>query len=89
MKVLQVINSLSGGGAETFMTDLSIALSKQKNIEISVLVYAGILDKKGEELAQKLFDHGIEIISLNILNNPKKIIIPYLFNKRISDPFIC
>ena len=54
MKILQVINSLSSGGAEVFAVNLSIELNKLKNNNVHFLIYHGISDKKGQYLKNLL-----------------------------------
>lgn len=74
MKVLQVINSLASGGAEVFVTDLSIALAT--HCEVQVLVYAGVLDEKGRSLAEKLDQAGVVLHNLETRKNAQKWRVP-------------
>lgn len=46
MKIVQLINALGGGGAEVFVAQLAVALARDKNNEVYVITYAGILDDK-------------------------------------------
>lgn len=85
MRVLQVINSLSAGGAEVFVTNLSVELARQGH-KVAVLIYAGILDDKGRDLEEKLSKNNIDLFNLKIKKNYKKIKIPYLF-KQVIDNF--
>ena len=85
MRILQVINSLSGGGAETFMVDLSIALNRKMGVEVIVLTYSGVIDSKGEVLEDKLKKNGVRTIHLKVRNNLKKIFVPLLYMKVIRE----
>lgn len=78
MKILLVINTLSSGGAEVFVTDLALEFNKLKN-DVIVLIYGGIIDNKGVELKNKLNINGIRVINLDIKNNLLKITIPLRF----------
>ncbi len=82
MRVLQVINSLSSGGAEVFVTDLSIALAT--HCEVQVLIYAGVLDEKGRSLAEMLDQAGVVLHNLEIRKNAQKWQVP-LHIARIID----
>lgn len=64
MKVLQVIPSLSGGGAETLVSELSIAL-KNRNIKCDIL---SLYNSSQYSLYKKLKDNGVEVFSLNKSN---------------------
>lgn len=75
IKVVHVINSLSAGGAEIFVTALSVALAKSK-CDITVIAYAGTLDSKGLTLEMKLLEAGVEYIPLNIKSKFLKIALP-------------
>ena len=50
MRVLQVINAMAAGGAETFVADLCMALQHQCDIQL--FIYAGAVDKKGHALVR-------------------------------------
>lgn len=84
MHILQIVNSLSSGGAETFVTELSLVL-KRLGHTVSVLLYAGILDERGEKLSQTLKQNSVSVTSLSIRSNIYKFSIPVLFAKHISD----
>ncbi len=77
LKVLQVINSLSSGGAEVFVSQLSVALSEK--CDIKVLTYAGELDEKGEYLKRYLLENGVQYTSLNKKNKFKRLLVPFRF----------
>ena len=64
MKILLGINSLSSGGAEVFVTELAVAY-RQRNHEVTLIVYAGVLDDKGKDLFNKLIEHEIVVIDLS------------------------
>ncbi len=80
MKVLQVINSLTAGGAESFVVDLSIALARQGH-EVHVFTYAGVLDKKGELLRRRLENGGVKFIAENRRTPLSKLSIPWRFSR--------
>lgn len=79
MKVLQVINNLSGGGAEKLVTEISIELNR-KQIKTDILIFNNNNDKYTDILNK----NGIRIINLNQKNiyNPMIIfkVIKYLKN---------
>lgn len=60
MKVCQVINSLSAGGAEVFTCQLAVALAK-KGHDVTVVTYQGIRGDKGRSLNQYLLDNGVNV----------------------------
>ena len=78
MHILHVINSLSGGGAENFVVNLSIAMNK--NEKVTILNYSGVLDNVGGKLKRKLLKNGVNLISLNIKNNYLKVAIPFILS---------
>jgi glycosyltransferase involved in cell wall biosynthesis len=53
MKILLLINSLSAGGAEVFITDLALEL-KSCGHTIEMYTYAGVLDSRGQQLKKSL-----------------------------------
>jgi len=62
-KVLQVIASLSAGGAEGFVTNLSVSLAGL-DVEVRVFVMAGVRRERGQVLLRRLEDAGIEVIGV-------------------------
>ena len=74
LKVLQVINSLSSGGAEVFVSQLVKALFS--SCEVRLLTYAGELDEKGSSLREYLENNGVEYISLNANSAAKRLAAP-------------
>ncbi len=90
MKILQVVNTLSSGGAEVFVCALATALTKL-GCKVQLFTYGGVLDNKGEDLAAALEKAGIVHRSLNIKNNLYKPIIPLFLAKHINQfqPQIC
>ncbi len=85
MKVLQVINSLSAGGAEVFVTQLSIALKQFCDVE--VFTFYGVLDEKGKVLRKQLDDNRIKlsIPSFTKKGLKKKLLCPFQIHKKISE----
>jgi glycosyltransferase involved in cell wall biosynthesis len=81
MRILQVINSLSGGGAEVFAVELAIALSRIQGNNVAFLTYAGVLDSRGDLLNKKLNENGIQVFHLNIKSNIFKLFIPFCIYK--------
>lgn len=75
MRILQVINNLGSGGAERLVSDLTLSLNKQDDIEIDIL----LLTEQGSLFLDDLRLNGINIFNLSIKNvrNPmliKKIV---------------
>jgi glycosyltransferase involved in cell wall biosynthesis len=70
MNILFLINSLSAGGAEVFVTELATHL-KIAGHETGLFCFAGILDEKGKALAEQCRAHGISVHagSRNILKD--------------------
>ncbi len=64
MKVVLAINSLSTGGAEVFTAALARALHRA-GCDVMVFLYAGLLDAKGEFLADQLRAQGIAVVTPN------------------------
>lgn len=85
MKVLQVINSLSAGGAEVFVTQLAVALSEICDVE--VFTFYGVLDKKGESLRELLLNKNIPLLHPKYLNKGtiKKLMCPLQLRKKINE----
>lgn len=74
MRIVHLINSLSSGGAEVFVTDLCAALAATN--DVSVVTYAGILDEKGKQLAQHLETHGVRYVSVANFGSLGKFSVP-------------
>ena len=74
MRVLQAINALAAGGAEVFVTDLSVALAAHS--EVHLVVYAGVLDEKGRALAGSLSQAGVVLHDLSIPRRAEKWRVP-------------
>ena len=60
MEVLHVISSLETGGAQKLVADLLPVLNGQKDIKTKLVVFR----KTGNDFEQKLYEEGVEIISL-------------------------
>ncbi|MPW18751.1 putative Group 1 glycosyl transferase [Paraburkholderia piptadeniae] len=58
MKVLQVIPTLSAGGAETLVAELALALTRRGH-QVGVALLAGVRGERGAELADKLEHAGV------------------------------
>ncbi len=61
MKVLQVLLTLSAGGAEGFVTNLSVSLA-EVGVEVKVFLVAGLRGERGQVLYERLLEAGIEVI---------------------------
>lgn len=81
-KIILLINSLSSGGAEVFVAQLSAALAK--SCKVRVISYAGELDEKGDFLKKYLLSNNVEYISLEATTNFKKIFLPLKLSKIID-----
>lgn len=77
IKVLKIINSLSSGGAEVFVSQLAVALSKKCSVK--VLTYAGELDEKGTNLKSYLIENGVDYTSINANSKLKRLAVPLFF----------
>lgn len=76
MNIVQIVNSLSSGGAEVFACQLAVQL-KRKGNKVYLITYAGIRDSKGEELHEYLINNHIKVIHFKRKNNYfQKIISP-------------
>jgi glycosyltransferase involved in cell wall biosynthesis len=64
MRILEVINSLSAGGAETIVVSLACSLRKL-GADVTVFAYAGALDERGAYLADQLREAGIPVVMCN------------------------
>lgn len=60
LRILQVVWTLSAGGAEGFAANLSIALRKA-GAEVKVFLLAGVRDERGQLLCDRVRKAGIEI----------------------------
>jgi glycosyltransferase involved in cell wall biosynthesis len=60
MKVLQVVSSLSAGGAEGVVADLSVSLA-QAGIDVRVYTLAGIQGNRGAVLLNRLREAGVSV----------------------------
>lgn len=61
MKILQVIPTLEAGGAEGFITNLSVSLS-DLGIDVKLFLMAGVREERGDVLFSRLKKAGIEVI---------------------------
>jgi glycosyltransferase involved in cell wall biosynthesis len=68
MKIVQVINSLSAGGAEVFTSQLSVELARQGH-DVTLVTYVGIIGKKGLYLNNYLIENGVKVIHFSIGND--------------------
>lgn len=82
MRIIQAINSLSAGGAESVSVQLAIAL-KQAGHEVEFFSYVGVLDQKGEQLEAQLNAVGIRHRSSNARTLVSKLFAPVLLAWRI------
>ncbi len=60
MRVLQVVPTLSAGGAETLVAELALALARRGH-QVGVALLAGARGTRGKELAGKLEQAGIPV----------------------------
>ena len=60
MKILQVVSSLTAGGAEGFVTSLSVSLA-ELDADVRVFVMAGARGERGQMLLARLREAGVEI----------------------------
>jgi len=67
MRVLQVLPDLSAGGAEGFVTNLGVSLSKI-GVEVRFFLLAGARGKRGSVLLERLQDAGIEVFGIEERN---------------------
>lgn len=61
MKVLQVLPTLSAGGAEGFVTNLGVSLAAL-GVQVRFFLLAGVRRERGQTLLARLQDAGIEVI---------------------------
>jgi len=78
MKIIHVLNSLTSGGAEVFVSQLCI-MQKKMGHDVMLLTHVGAVDQKGECLARSLALEGVHQKHLNIRANFKKWIVPIKF----------
>lgn len=83
MKILQVCNALACGGAESFVTNLCIEMSR--HAEVHLFTYAGCIDNVGQAQMSKLVSRGIHVRSLNITTNWKKVVVPPMLARQILE----
>lgn len=83
MKIIQFINALGGGGAEVFTAQLSVALSKMDGVEVYLVTYAGLLDKKGEYLRDYVTSNGVHYINLDIHGKYSRLYKPFLEMRKV------
>ncbi len=83
MRVLQVINAMAAGGAETFVADL--CTSMQHHCDIHLFIYAGAVDKKGHALVESLLAAGVTIHNANVKQNFAKWQVPFLLARVIRE----
>lgn len=102
MRILLTINSLSAGGAETFVADLATTLAEQGHT-VAIFAYAGILDEKGQTLQKQVTIAGVEFISPGARSVLQKALVPLILartycrfrpdvvhsNLQQSDFFVC
>lgn len=82
LKVVQVVNTLSLGGAEMFAVHLALALSDRYSVQ--VWTYAGSVDAAGERMERRLQEAGVRVRSLDIKNNRIKSIVPLVWRHWIK-----
>lgn len=70
MKVLQVVPTLSAGGAETLVAELALALARRGHT-VGVALLAGARGTRGAELADRLESAGI-VVSGRALRSPRR-----------------
>jgi glycosyltransferase involved in cell wall biosynthesis len=80
MKILIGINTLSSGGAEVFSAELAVAY-RRKGHEVTLVVYGGILNSKGEYLQKYLKANDVKTIDLS---NKAKILLPYYYQRMVA-----
>lgn len=86
MKIVQLINALGGGGAEVFVAQLAVALARDKNNEVYVITYAGILDDKGKFLQNYIIQNNVNYIGLNVKGKYSRVYKPIaMLNKVINE----
>lgn len=61
MKVLQVLPTLSAGGAEGFITNLGVSLS-ERGAEVRFFLLAGVRGARGQVLQERLANAGVDVV---------------------------
>lgn len=61
LRVLQILPTLSAGGAESFITSLCISLS-EVGVDVRVFLMAGLRGERGRVLLSRLEDAGVQVI---------------------------
>lgn len=61
MKILQVLPTLTAGGAEGFVTNLGVSLARL-GADVRFFLMAGVRGKRGKALHERLSDAGISVI---------------------------
>jgi len=83
MKILQVLPALAAGGAEGFISNLSVHLAMQ-GVEVKFFLLAGVQDDRGKILLNRLSAKDIEIIGIE-KRNVKSIKNVFKLRRLISD----
>jgi glycosyltransferase involved in cell wall biosynthesis len=75
MKILQVLPTLSAGGAEGFVTNLGVSLAAL-GADVRFFILAGARGERGQVLWQRLQDAGIEVVGTEERNirSPKNLL---------------
>ncbi len=77
MNIAICINTLSAGGAESFVADLAIEYKKQNN-QVYVVVH-DILDDRGRYLEKILLSNNIVVYNANVQSFHHKLLLPYKY----------
>jgi glycosyltransferase involved in cell wall biosynthesis len=67
MKILQVLPTLSAGGAEGFTTNLGVSLSKA-GAHLKYMLLAGVRGQRGAVLLSRLREAGVEVLGVEERN---------------------
>ncbi len=62
MRVLQVLPTLSAGGAESFITRLCCELQKNEGVKVALFIPGGVHGERGQLLYQQLVSAGVDVI---------------------------
>lgn len=81
MRVLQLINALSAGGAESFVAQLTQAL--KKHCEVKLLTYAGAVDEKGKWLRDQLNEAGMLHLDAGATTHARRLTVPLWLARHI------
>ena len=65
MKIVQVINSLAGGGAEILAVNLSISLSEMSGNHVTLVTLYGEKDSKGIQMSKYLEERNVSYVPLH------------------------